>query len=90
MFLEEMTKLQKPSVISKGKKGAIFLANNRQVFMRTKHIDVRHHFLRDRVEDKDVDFQYIHSEDNPGYIMTKNTLAADFMKHVNSSTEGKL
>ena len=27
--------------------------------MRTKHIDVRHYFLRDMVEDKDIDIKYI-------------------------------
>ena len=57
--------MEKPSVIYEENQGAIFLAYNRQVVIRTKHIDICHHFLRDMVEEKDIDIQYIWSEDNP-------------------------
>ena len=46
MLLEEITKVQKSSVIYKDNQGEIFLVNNRQVGMHTKHIDIRHNFLR--------------------------------------------
>ena len=42
--------------------GAIFLSNNRKFGMRTKNIDIRHKFLRDMVEDKDIDINYIRSK----------------------------
>ena len=54
MLLEEMTEVQKPSVIYKDNQGAVLLSKNRQVCMRTKHIDIRRHFLKDMVEDKDI------------------------------------
>ena len=54
--------MQKPSVVYKDNQGAIFLANNRQVVMRTKHIDIRHHFLSDMFEDKDMYIEYIRSK----------------------------
>ena len=60
-----MTEVQKPSVLYEDNQGAIFLAKNRQVGIRTKRIDICHHFLRDMVGDKDIDIQYILSEDNP-------------------------
>ena len=38
-----------------------------------KHIDIHHHFPRDVVEYKDIDIQYIRSEDNLADIMKNNT-----------------
>ena len=46
-LMGEMTEVKKPSVIYEDNQGAIFLAKNRQVGIRTKHIDIRHHFLWD-------------------------------------------
>ena len=78
-----MTKVHKPSVIYKDNQGVVFLLNNRQVGIRTKHINIRNHFLRDMMEDKDIDIQYILSEDNPVDIITNNTFEADFVRHMN-------
>ena len=74
MLLEGMNKFQKPSVIYEDNKGAILLANNRQVGIHTKHTDICHHFLRDMVDYKDIYIQYIWIEDNPADIMKKNPL----------------
>ena len=53
-----MTEVQKQSVVSEDNQGEILMAKNSQVGMRTKHIDIRHHFLRDVVEDKDTGIKY--------------------------------
>ena len=90
MLIEEMTEVQNLSVIYKDNQGAIFLAKNRQVCMRTMHIDIPRHFLRDMVEDKDIDIKDIWSEENPTVIMTKNTCEADFVKRMKRITEGEL
>ena len=37
----------------------ICFAKNSQFGMHTKHIDIHHHFIRDMVEEKDVDVRYI-------------------------------
>ena len=66
--------------------GEIFLSKNRQVGIHTKHMDICHHFLRDMVEDKDIDIQYIWSEDNPADIMTNNTSKSDFVRPMNNIT----
>ena len=73
-----MTEVQKPSVINEDNQSVIVLSKNRQVGILTKHIDIHHHFLRDMVEDKDIDIQYIWSEDNPADIMAKKT--SDFFR----------
>ena len=61
---------------------------NRQVGICKKHIDICHHFLREMVEEKGIDIQYIWSEENPGDIMTKNNSEADVARHMKKVTEG--
>ena len=39
--------------------------------MRTKHINVQYHFIRDLIRDKYLDLRYIKSENNYADIMTK-------------------
>ena len=38
---------------------------------RTKHIEIRHHFLRDHVSKNDCDIQYIDTEKQLADIFTK-------------------
>ena len=90
MFLGEMTEVQKPSIIYEDIQGDMFLEKNRQVGIHTKHIDISHHFLWDIVEDKDIYIQYIRGEDNPEYIMTKNTSEADFIRYIKIIVEREL
>ena len=52
-----MIEVEKPSGIYEDNQGAIFLAKDRQVGIRTKHNDICHHFLREMVEEKDIDIQ---------------------------------
>ena len=79
--------MQKPSVIYKDNQGTIFLAKNRQVVIRKKHIDIHRHFLRNMVKKKDMYVNYIWSEYNPADIMTKNTLEAYFARHIKRIAE---
>ena len=58
--------------------------------MSTKHINLCHHFLRDVVDDRDIDIKYINSEENPAGIMTKNFPKAEHGKHTNSIIEVEL
>ena len=53
MFLGEITKVKKLSVIDEDNLGVMFLANNRQVDISKNHIDIYHHlFLRGMVKKK--------------------------------------
>ena len=83
-----MTGVEKPSDIYEDNQGAIFLAKNRQVSIRTKHIHIRCHFLRDMAEEKYIDIQYIRSENKPVDIMTKKTPETEFVGHTKRITEG--
>ena len=82
--------MQKPEIVYDRNQGDIFLAKNTQFGMSNKHIDIRHHFMRDMVKYKDMDIRYIRSKDNPADIMTNNCSEADYDKVENRITEGEL
>ncbi|KAG7962752.1 hypothetical protein I3843_09G081300 [Carya illinoinensis] len=50
---------------------AIHLAKNQVYHSRTKHIDVRFHFVREILEEGDILLQKIGTEDNPADMLTK-------------------
>ncbi|BAT83526.1 hypothetical protein VIGAN_04068700, partial [Vigna angularis var. angularis] len=59
---------------------AIHLANHHIYHSRTKHIDVKLHFVKSIVESGDVQICKIASEDNPAYMLTKPLAKEKFMK----------
>nr|GEY38423.1 retrovirus-related Pol polyprotein from transposon TNT 1-94 [Tanacetum cinerariifolium] len=52
-------------------KGAIDLSKNPIQHSRTKHIEIRHHFLRDNVQKSNFSIEKVASEDNIADIFTK-------------------
>jgi hypothetical protein len=52
--------------------GAIYLANNFTTGQRSKHIDIRAHFVRELIVSGMLRTIFVKSEDNDGDIMTKN------------------
>ncbi|GJW89206.1 retrovirus-related pol polyprotein from transposon TNT 1-94 [Tanacetum coccineum] len=52
-------------------KGAIDLSKNLVQHSRTKHIEIRHHFLRDNVQKGNISIEKVSSEDNIADILTK-------------------
>jgi hypothetical protein len=61
--------------------GAIFLANNYTMSQRTRHIDIRYHFVREYIEDGTVIIKFVRSEDNDADIFTKNLGTQLYHKH---------
>ena len=61
--------------------GAIFLSNNAKACARTKHIDIRYHFIREHVVDGLVEIVFVRSEENDADIFTKNVGKAPYEKH---------
>jgi hypothetical protein len=59
-LVEELTGQKKPAIIYED----IFLVKNRQVSSGTKHIDIRHHFMRDLQDRKELDVRFKRSENN--------------------------
>ena len=61
--------------------GAIFIATNYSAKDRTKHIDLRFHFVRQLVSEEVITDKFVRSADNVADIFTKNTSAATFCRH---------
>jgi hypothetical protein len=76
-----------PIIVRVDNVGAIFLGNNFSVGQRTKHIDIRAHFVREYIEDDILKLVFIRSEDNDADIFTKNTTEDLFNKHTNKMVE---
>jgi hypothetical protein len=52
--------------------GALFLAENPSVDKRTKHIDIRYHYIKDCVEDKKIRLWFVPTYVQTADILTKN------------------
>jgi len=59
---------------------AIHLANHQVYHERTKHIDIRLHFVRDMIESKEIMVEKVASEENPADVFTKSLPRSKF-KH---------
>ena len=59
---------------------AIHLTKNQMYHERTKHIDVRYHFIRDVIEEGEIVVVKIPTADNPADMLTKPVLVLKF-KH---------
>ncbi|GMF32514.1 unnamed protein product [Phytophthora lilii] len=59
--------------------GSIALAKNPEFHKRTKHIDIRYHFVREKVEDGQVVLQYCSTKDMKADLMTKPITAVQFI-----------
>ncbi|KAK6122069.1 hypothetical protein DH2020_044192 [Rehmannia glutinosa] len=62
---------------------AIAITQNPVLHSRTKHIDVRYHFIRDHVEKKDITLEYISTDKQLADIFTKPLYESRFeeLKH---------
>ena len=80
MLLKEMkVRLKLPIMLREDNTGAIFLTSNDVMSQRTKHIDTRHHFVREMIANGEVSVKYIRSEMNPADMMTKNLGSEKFL-----------
>ena len=69
-----------PTTIYEDNQGAIELAKNAKFHNRTKHIDICHHFVRERVVSNEIRVIYCPTEDMIADIMTKGLAKLTFEK----------
>ena len=62
--------------------GGIKLATNKHASRRTKHIDVKHHLVRDTSDAQRVRVAYVRSEEQHADLLTKPLDMQTFYKHV--------
>jgi hypothetical protein len=62
---------REPTTIYEDNQGCIALTENPVMHKRTKHIDIRHHFVRERVESGDIVLKYVATQDQLADMLTK-------------------
>ena len=93
MLLREIASVELPGVLLEDNNGAIFLVKNKQVGMRTKHIDIQYHFVREFCNENsdgivECHVEKIGTEENTSDICTKNTDVKTFKYHGKEIDEG--
>ena len=61
----------RPTTILEDNQGCIALAKNPTSHARTKHIDIRHHFIRETLENERIKLKYCPTADMVADILTK-------------------
>ena len=61
-----------PTQIYGDNMGSLFLAGHPAQERRTKHIDIRYHYIRQQVEEKVIDVFWVQGNENPADIFTKS------------------
>ena len=69
-----------PTVMFEDNNGAIDLTKNAKHHNRTKHIDIAHHFAREKVEQKEIIVTHCPSKDMIADIMTKGIPRVQFQR----------
>ena len=72
---------KQPQLILVDNNGAIELAKNPKHHDRTKHIDIRHHFIREAMESKLIELQRVDTSQNTADIFTKALSVELHQKH---------
>lgn len=71
---------REPTTILEDNQSAIAMAKNPQFHGRAKHIDIRHHFVRELVEEKAIQLVYCASEEMIADLLTKGLTGARTLK----------
>ena len=78
-ILEDVGETQQaPTVIRCDNQSTIKLANNPIYHARTKHIETQHHFVREKLQSKEIDLSYCNTNENVANIFTKPLGKAKF------------
>ena len=59
------------SILYCDNQSAITISENTKFHNRTKHIDIRHHFIREAIKNKEVELKWIESKSQKVDLLTK-------------------
>lgn len=71
-FLEDLGYPQATTILYEDNQACILLSKNPQSHSRTKHIQIRYHFVREKTDSKEVFLQYVNTKDQLADMFTKN------------------
>jgi hypothetical protein len=70
-FLSEVLDQPSTTIIFNDNQGAGQLSKNQVFHNRTKHVDIRHHFIREAVGRGDIKVEYLPTDQMPADVLTK-------------------
>ena len=73
-------KVKQPITMMEDNNSCIKICENHEMHQRTKHIDLRYHFIRDAIEHQIVKIEKVNSEDNVADIFTKPLARIKFQR----------
>ncbi|KAI4340767.1 hypothetical protein MLD38_025574 [Melastoma candidum] len=89
LLLELQQKVDESTTIFCDNQFAIAMSKNPVFHARSKHIELRHHFIREMVSPKDILLEFISTHDQPADVLTKAVSSEkfetfqDFLKIIN-------
>ena len=72
LISEPGTEIEGPTTLMEDNQAAIVMAKNPQYHGRAKHIDTRHHFIREKVSGGDINLVYCPTGDMVADMLTKD------------------
>jgi len=79
-LLGELDYHLKPIPICGDNQGSIFIASNPVTEKRSKHINIRYHYIREVISPKLTEVYFIEGDDNPADLLMKNLGSVKFLK----------
>lgn len=70
--------LDQPVSLKANNRGAILLTANLKFYRRTKHIEVQYHWIREKVDSKEIVITYISTKDMIADRLTKTLVQKPF------------
>ena len=70
-FTDDLKLSQEPVLLFSDSQSALDLVKNPVNHQRSKHIDIRHHFIREKLVDGVVDYRYVETDNNVADCFTK-------------------
>ena len=70
-FLKELGKINENSTLYSDSQSAIFIANNPAFHFKTKHIQIKYHFIRQLLDDEQLMLEKVCGSKNPANMLTK-------------------
>ena len=70
-FMDELSKKQEMGRLYNDSQSSIHLAKNSKFHSRTKHIQLKYHFIQSVLEDGQLKLEKIHTSQNPSDMLTK-------------------
>ena len=68
--------------------GAIFLTENRNSGEKTKHIDVKYHYIREQIDEGLIQVRFVKSQENLADLFTKNLKGETYKYHADKLLTG--